>query len=243
MLKKKVHDFSTLNKSLREQVVELAKKEELVFKNLEELARHSEEFEEENGRRSRKMLLGVDESSKAIWELQERLNKKEDELKRAKVKECDLIVQLDVAENEIKSLKYGSRMNPPKVKQVWVRKDLVGQMRKVGRDTKQFQYRIHKPILRNSMVTMRVTHPHSTCTWACRECQMSGRTRQSTKHGSQVSKRRTRRGPQVPSPCVRHTEFEDRLEYFRERDIVVERGIALEKLEDTPIPQVVETRG
>ncbi|KAI9154150.1 hypothetical protein LWI28_021651 [Acer negundo] len=149
MLKMKVHNFSTLNKSLEEQVVELAKKEELVSKNLQVLARLSTEVEEDNGRRSRKMLLSVENSTKAVLELQEWLNKKEDELKRAK---------------------------------------------------------------------------------------MSGRTRQSTKQGSQVSERLPRRGPQVPPQCVWHIEFVDRLEYFREHDIVVERGIALEELADTPIP-------
>ncbi|KAI9170069.1 hypothetical protein LWI28_022132 [Acer negundo] len=172
MLKTKVHKFSTLNKSLEEQLVELAKKEELGSKNQEELARLSTEFEEENGRRSRKMLLSVETSAKSMLDLQERLNRKEDELKRAKVKECDLIIQLDGAEN------------------VMIR-----------------------------------------------------RTRQSAKQGSQVPERRTRRGPQVPPSCVRHTDFEDCLEYFKEWDIVVERGITLDELVNTPIPQVVETRG
>ncbi|KAK0572497.1 hypothetical protein LWI29_032356 [Acer saccharum] len=33
------------------------------------------------------------------------------------------------------------------------------------------------------------------------------------------------------------------MEYFKRRGIMVERGIAVQELEDTPIPQVVEMRG
>ncbi|KAK3189589.1 hypothetical protein Dsin_029150 [Dipteronia sinensis] len=101
---------------LEQDNTKLKLEEELVFKNLDELARLSEEFEEENGRRPRKMLLGVEESAKALRELQEQLNKKEDELKQAKVKECDLIVQLGVIENEMsgrtrQSTRQGSQVS------------------------------------------------------------------------------------------------------------------------------------
>ncbi|KAK0571007.1 hypothetical protein LWI29_009689 [Acer saccharum] len=71
---------------------------------------------------------------------------------------------------------------------------------------------------------------------------MSGRTRQSAKQVGQGSERRTRRAPRV-SPCVRHPDFKDLMEYFQRHDIVVERGIVVQELEDTPIPQVVERRG
>ena len=90
----------------------LGMREKLVSKNLEELAKLSEEFEEEASRKSRKMLMGVEKSTNAVVELQARLHKREDELKHAKVKECDLIVQLDMVENEVKSLQFGQQKGP-----------------------------------------------------------------------------------------------------------------------------------
>ena len=182
----------------------LDKKEKVVSKNLEDLTKLMEEFEEENARKSRKMLMGVEKSTNAAIELQSCLNKKEEELKIAKVKECNFIVQLDAAENELKSLqiqKYQgpnirnqrgsfpnhsftcyfcakrghtkaqcfsfkrfrtsqmrSRMYPPKIKQIWVRKDLVGQVREVEIDTK---YRPLTPIwvVKNSLLPNLVKAP------------------------------------------------------------------------------------
>ncbi|KAK0583571.1 hypothetical protein LWI29_038312 [Acer saccharum] len=60
---------------------------------------------------------------------------------------------------------------------------------------------------------------------------MSGRTRQFAKQVGQGSERRTRRALQVP-PCVRHTNFEDRMEYFKWHDIVMERGITVKVVEE-----------
>ena len=81
----------------------LDKKEKEASMNLENLAKLVEEFEEESARKARKMLMGVEKSTNAALELQAQLNKKEEELKFAKVKECDYIVQLDMAEKELKS--------------------------------------------------------------------------------------------------------------------------------------------
>ncbi|KAK1550520.1 hypothetical protein Q3G72_020387 [Acer saccharum] len=52
----------------------------------------------------------------------------------------------------------------------------------------------------------------------------------------QGSERRTRKAPRVP-PCVRHADFNDHMKYFERCDMVVERGIAVHELEDTPVPQ------
>ena len=181
MLRKKTHEFSALNENLREEVLVLDKKEKEASTNLEDLTKLVEEFEEESARKARKMLMGVEKSTNAALELQAKLNQKEDELKYAKVKKCDYIVQLDVAEKELKSFQikgyhghhtvnqtgrfpnqpitcyfcakmghtkarcfrfkrfiaseFRTRVDPPKVKQIWVRKDLVCQVRPMGRDT------------------------------------------------------------------------------------------------------------
>ena len=75
--------------------------------------------------------------------------------------------------------------------------------------------------------------------------QMSGRARSVAKQVGQTSENRARRQHRVPPvpQVIRHRQYDDRLEYFEDRDIVPERGIALEELVDTPIPQVVERRG
>ncbi|KAK0586009.1 hypothetical protein LWI29_037800 [Acer saccharum] len=70
---------------------------------------------------------------------------------------------------------------------------------------------------------------------ATRTFEEIGRTRQSAKQVGQGSKKRTRRAPRVPS-CVRHADFNDRMKYFERRDMVVERGIAMQELKDTPVP-------
>ena len=46
------------------------------------------------------MLIGVEKSTNTVTEFQERLNKKEEELKLAKVKECDFLVQLNMVEQD-----------------------------------------------------------------------------------------------------------------------------------------------
>jgi len=181
MLRKKTQEFSVLNENLREEVLVLDKKEKEASTNLEDLAKLVEEFEEESARKAMKMLLGVEKSTNAALELQAKLSQKEDELKYAKVKECDYIVQLDMAEKELKSFqvqgyhehrsynqtgripnqpitcyfcarightkarcfrfkkflasRFRSKNDPPKVKQIWVMKDLVSQVRPTGRDT------------------------------------------------------------------------------------------------------------
>ena len=86
LLRKKLQEFSTLNEELGEQVVVLEEKEKVTSKNLEDSDKLSKEFEEENSRRFMKMLIGVEKSTNTVMEFQERLNKKEEELKRTKVK-------------------------------------------------------------------------------------------------------------------------------------------------------------
>ncbi|KAK1561901.1 hypothetical protein Q3G72_002753 [Acer saccharum] len=89
LLRNKVQEFSTSNEELGEQVVMLEEKKKATSKNLEDLAKLSEEFEEENSRRFRKMFIVVEKSTNTVMEFQEWLNKKEDELKRTKVKEVE----------------------------------------------------------------------------------------------------------------------------------------------------------
>ncbi|KAK1557519.1 hypothetical protein Q3G72_026168 [Acer saccharum] len=72
--------------------------------------------------------------------------------------------------------------------------------------------------------------------------QMSGRTKRAVKQVGQSSRKGQKRASKLP-PCVKHNEFNARMEYFEWRDIVVERGLALEKLPDTHITRVVERRG
>ena len=112
LLRNKVQEFSTSNEELGEQVVMLEEKKKATSKNLEDLAKLSEEFEEENSRRFRKMFIVVEKSTNTVMEFQERLNKKEEELKRTKVKECDFLVQLDMVEQEMKSLQVKHHQGP-----------------------------------------------------------------------------------------------------------------------------------
>ena len=72
--------------------------------------------------------------------------------------------------------------------------------------------------------------------------QMSGRTRRVAKQVGQTSENRPRRQTQVPPmpQVTRHRQYNDRLDYFQDRDVVAERGIALEELVNTQIPQMVE---
>ncbi|KAI9195007.1 hypothetical protein LWI28_010779 [Acer negundo] len=243
MLKTKVHNISTLNKSLEEHLVELAKKEELGSKNLEELATLSTEFKEENGRRSRKMLLSVETSTKAMLDLQERLNRKEDELKRAKVKECDLIVQLDGVENVVKSLQYGIDS---------VQNLETGAGKQCGSITRTQTDREHQGF---TTFKNQKNRPNNLCFPSLNRHVFR------VLHVFNFWQPRCQGGPgNLPNKGVKFlsdvqggdlrfhhrvsdTDFEDCLEYFKERDIVVERCIALDELADTPIPQVVETRG
>ena len=71
---------------------------------------------------------------------------------------------------------------------------------------------------------------------------MSGRPKRGTKKSGQTSEARPRRQNQDPPlpQVARHHQYEDRLDYFQDRDMVAERGIALEELVNTPIPQMVE---
>ncbi|KAK2641657.1 hypothetical protein Ddye_023420 [Dipteronia dyeriana] len=48
--------------------------------------------------------------------------------------------------------------------------------------------------------------------------------------------------PIVP-PCTLNNDFESRLERFRERKIINERGITKSKLEHTNIPQMIDRMG
>ena len=57
----------------------------------------------------------------------------------------------------------------------------------------------------------------------------------------QGSERKSRRARGVPV-CIRHEDFSNRFDYFSERDIVDEWGIAVQELGDTSIPQVVQKR-
>lgn len=87
---------------------------------------------------------------------------------------------------------------------------------------------------------MRSLIPYYYCSlnWIVYLVQILRKTRKSAKQVSQSSERGPGRAPRVPPvpQIVRNEEFEDRMEYFKWRDIVVERGIAVQELDNTHIP-------
>ncbi|KAI9176618.1 hypothetical protein LWI28_005111 [Acer negundo] len=99
--RRKVGEVSNKNKELEIQVGRLEVERNSTSKEFEDLAKLCEEFEEEYARKTRKLLMEVDQKVKALEETKEALGRKDETLKVAKVKECDNIVNLDKVEKEV----------------------------------------------------------------------------------------------------------------------------------------------
>ena len=102
-LEKKLDDLARKNHKLKKVNVALTMENEVTVKELEDLAKLTEEFEEESLRKMRKALISVDAKNKALDELKEELSMKEMSLKVAKVKECDFLVEIDRMDQAIKN--------------------------------------------------------------------------------------------------------------------------------------------
>ncbi|KAI9154618.1 hypothetical protein LWI28_028927 [Acer negundo] len=103
-LVKKFEDLSKKNHKLKKLNKALAIENEASVQELEDLAKLTEEFEEETSRKMRKTLMSIDAKNKEIEKVKEGMIKKEVALKIAKVKECDYLVEMDQMEQTIKSL-------------------------------------------------------------------------------------------------------------------------------------------
>ena len=90
----------------------LTKKNESTVQELKDLAKLTEEFEEEASRKMRKTLMSVEAKNKALEEVKEEMSKKEVSLKIAKVKECDCLVEIDRMEQAIKTLIENGHSKP-----------------------------------------------------------------------------------------------------------------------------------
>ena len=111
-LEKKLDDLAKKNHKLKKVNVALTMENEVTVKELEDLARLTEEFEEESLRKMRKTLMSVDAKNKALDELKEELSMKEMSLKVAKVKECDFLVEIDRMDQAIKELTNSGPLRP-----------------------------------------------------------------------------------------------------------------------------------
>ncbi|KAI9174893.1 hypothetical protein LWI28_024212 [Acer negundo] len=213
--KAKIEELEVQNEKLILEV-NLLKEENGTFqrKEIEDLAKLSEEFEEEYARKTRKLLMEVERKEKAMEETKEALGRKDEALKVAKVKECDYIVNLDTVEKEVKALqmrkhhgphshlprgsflnhpptcyfslqnghlkahclkfhKYKkmresrNKKNTPRVRKIWVRKDLVNQVRPKGKQkgkSTQFVWVAKKNQFPNLVKSPLVDVTHSTST-------------------------------------------------------------------------------
>ena len=111
-LEKKVEDLSRRNHKLKKLNASLTKENESTVQELQDLAKLTEEFEEETSRKMRKTLMSIDTKNKALEEIKEEMSKKEVALKIAKVKECDYLVEIDRMEQAIKELTKNGHPKP-----------------------------------------------------------------------------------------------------------------------------------
>ena len=98
-LEMKLEDLAKRNHKLKKINRAFTKENESPVHELKDLAKLTEEFEEESSRKMRKALMSVDAKNKTLEEVKEELSKKEMFLKIAKVKECDYLVEIDRMED------------------------------------------------------------------------------------------------------------------------------------------------
>ncbi|KAK3184180.1 hypothetical protein Dsin_031466 [Dipteronia sinensis] len=116
-LKEKVQELFDINKKFEKIIAKVESEKKAISRDLLELAKLSEEFEEEYGRKTRRLLMEVEEKSNALGEVKEELKEREEALKIAKVRECDYIGELDNMEKEVNSLKVQHSRRPQSLNQ------------------------------------------------------------------------------------------------------------------------------
>ncbi|KAK1554853.1 hypothetical protein Q3G72_018353 [Acer saccharum] len=103
-LEEMVKDLSNKNHKLRKINKTLTVKNESTVQELEDLAKLTEEFEDEASRKLRKAQMSTEAKNKELEVIIKEMSKKEVALKIAKVKECDYLVEIDRMEQVIKTL-------------------------------------------------------------------------------------------------------------------------------------------
>ncbi|KAK3189269.1 hypothetical protein Dsin_028830 [Dipteronia sinensis] len=79
-LKKKVQELSDINKKFEKKIVKVEGEMKAISLDLIDLAKLTEEFEEEYGRKTMRLLMEVEKKSNALGEVKEAFKKKEEAL-------------------------------------------------------------------------------------------------------------------------------------------------------------------